>query len=67
MIDRRTSPLPMRRSTTVTLIKRMETTMTMKKMTSHVCQSTISTMRLSKSRFKKMTPEAYTGAKLDIP
>ena len=56
----------MRRSTTVTLIKRMET-MTTKKMTSHVYLSTISTMRLSKSRFKKMTPEAYTGAKLDIP
>lgn len=51
----------MRRSTTVTLIKR-RMKMTMKRTTSPVYLSITLIMRLSKSRFRKMT--VYTGAKL---
>jgi hypothetical protein len=61
-----TSLLLMRRSTTVTLIKRRVKMMTIR-MISLVYPSITLIMRLSKSRFKKMTLEVYREAKLVIP
>jgi hypothetical protein len=55
----------MRRSTTVTLIKRRGK-MTMIRMISLVYPSITLIMRLSKSRFKKMTLEVYREVKLVI-
>jgi hypothetical protein len=55
----------MRRSTTVTLIKRRGKMM-MIRMISLVYPSITLIMRLSKSRFKKMTQEVYREVKSDI-
>jgi len=62
MIVHPTSLLLMRRSTTVTLIKRRGKMMTIR-MISLVYPSITLIMRLSKSRFKKMTREVYKEAK----